>query len=423
MTNLRWLSLSLFFNVLIGVGPRLLIKMPITIFNSSHVATIGKFQKQLSGQIETHFCVICQRDNVGDNFERFNKKHSIKNISIVACPNGSAVDLCNYDLNGLSNGYDIIMIADIDKLPATNFDLIIAEAMQKHFPHYDGLMTFDDGKVGMGWRMVPVMGSVFYREMGYVYNPSYLKTFCDIELVLMARLKNKYKHIEMNLFTQTKSSNKMGRAEKKDHNTFSQRLHNNKILSDALFFHSTCKLSILICSLEERRESFNKIFSKLKQQINDSNLADAVEILYFLDNRERTTGFKRNVLMLSSAGEYTCFVDDDDDVDEKYIKTLYEAIEHHSPDCVSLQGLLMTRHAPPQRFIHSIKYNTYFEKEKIYYRPPNHLNVIKKSIALRFQFPEVSKGEDTDWAMQIARSGLLKKEVEINFPYYFYLKN
>jgi len=57
----------------------------------------------------------------------------------------------------------------------------------------------------------------------------------------------------------------------------------------------------------------------------------------------------------------------------------------------------------------------------VYYRPPTHLNPIQRSVTSSFPFPEVYHGEDTLWALEIVKSGVLKKEYEITSPYYYYL--
>lgn len=177
--------------------------------------------------------------------------------------------------------------------------------------------------------------------------------------------------------------------------------------------------SILICTLEERKNMFDHIYNKLMGQIRTLGLENEIEVLYFCDNRTYSVGYKRNILMQESAGDYVNYVDDDDDVHDNYIQMIYEKLLK-SPDCVSLVGIITVNHAKPKVFIHSIKYDRYFSKDNIYYRPPNHLNPIRRTIAAQFVFPEKNFGEDTDWAMQIARSGLIKTEEEITEPYYFY---
>ena len=84
-------------------------------------------------------------------------------------------------------------------------------------------------------------------------------------------------------------------------------------------------------------------------------------------------------------------------------------------------GIITIYGKNPRTFIHSIKYDSWFEKDNVYYRCPNHLNPIRRDIAIRCKFPEKNFQEDLDWSLQIAQSGLLKYEEEITKPYYFYL--
>ncbi len=178
--------------------------------------------------------------------------------------------------------------------------------------------------------------------------------------------------------------------------------------------------SILICTLEKRRECFEKIYNKLQNQITENKLDDQIEILFFRDDQQHSIGFKRNTLLLQSQGEYVCFVDDDDDVHPLYISMIYEKLTQN-PDCVSLVGIMTTNGENPEKFIHSIQYNNkYCTENGVHLRPPNHLNPIKRSIALQFAFPENNFGEDRTWALAIAQSRLLKNEAVIDVPYYFY---
>jgi glycosyltransferase involved in cell wall biosynthesis len=151
----------------------------------------------------------------------------------------------------------------------------------------------------------------------------------------------------------------------------------------------------------------------------DKKIDVDVEILFQIDNGEITIGQKRNDLLSRARGEYLCFIDDDDRISSNYISLVLESIET-KPDCCSLIGLITTDGGNAKNFIHSIKYNNWYEENNIYYRPPNHLNCIKSQIAKQFKFPCISNGEDKDWSMQIAQSGLLKKEYEIKETIYFY---
>lgn len=177
--------------------------------------------------------------------------------------------------------------------------------------------------------------------------------------------------------------------------------------------------SILILTLESRKDDFEYIYNKLNSQIQNLNLIKDVEILYFSDNKENSVGYKRNELLSRSKSKYISFVDDDDDVSDFYVKYIYDLLLEDN-DCVSLNGIITFEGRNPKKFIHSLKYNSYFEKDGIYYRPPNHLNTIKRELVEKIKFPDINKGEDTDWAMNICKSGLLKTESVLDKVVYYY---
>lgn len=177
--------------------------------------------------------------------------------------------------------------------------------------------------------------------------------------------------------------------------------------------------SILICTIEKRKNLFNRVYTALQNQIKALRLEDKIEILYFLDNQENKVGFKRNQLLEKSQGKYVCFVDDDDLVSDNYIQIIYEKLLKN-PDCVSLTGKVFVNGVYSGIFVHSLKHVKYFQNNGVRYRPPNHLNPMRRSIAIQFRFPEANQGEDGNWAMQLVASKLLKYEEEINTPYYFY---
>lgn len=178
-------------------------------------------------------------------------------------------------------------------------------------------------------------------------------------------------------------------------------------------------LSLLILTIDERREMFENIYAILKMQILNNANKNQIEIL--IDNSLNSIGTKRNNLLEKAKGKYIAFVDDDDEVSNEYIESLMAAIKQ-KPDCVSLRGVITWNGGNPELFEHSVKYSAYATttNEIKYERYPNHLNCIKSSIAKQFKFKEINFGEDTDWATQIFQSGLLKKEVYIDKVLYHY---
>ena len=193
-------------------------------------------------------------------------------------------------------------------------------------------------------------------------------------------------------------------------------------------------LSILICSLKERQKTSTSLLLSLMRQLEDIKGCDtiivdsttitryffeSVEIVIAVDDRNITTGAKRNLLVKNSNGQYVCFIDDDDEIPSYYLEEILKSLKS-LPDCLSLIGEITFDGANPRTFIHSAKYNSYFEKDNVYYRCPNHLNVIRKSISSQIKFPEKNYSEDTDFAMALCKSGLIKTEVEVSRVIYYY---
>lgn len=174
------------------------------------------------------------------------------------------------------------------------------------------------------------------------------------------------------------------------------------------------KFSILICSLEDRANQLRGLLDLLERQI----VRGQSEILTAVDNRQKPTGEKRNGLIAQAKGDYIAFVDDDDLVADNYVAKILEAVKT-DPDCVGINGIITFDGADPRKFIHSLRYNSWFEKDEIYYRCPNHLNPVKRSIALQVPFPNIVFGEDKAYSDGLQK--LLHSEVYVEEPIYYYL--
>jgi hypothetical protein len=173
-------------------------------------------------------------------------------------------------------------------------------------------------------------------------------------------------------------------------------------------------LSILICHLLDRKDILHYLYNDLKSQC--INLP--VEIIVAGDNGEISIGTKRNKLLFEAKGEYIAFVDDDDSVSPDYISSIIKALES-KPDCVGIEGVMQTNLGDAV-FKHSIEYQGWYTGADAYYRTPNHLNPIKKTIAQAIGFPDMMFGEDQRYSEALRRS--LSTEVYIDHPIYFYKK-
>lgn len=90
-------------------------------------------------------------------------------------------------------------------------------------------------------------------------------------------------------------------------------------------------LSVLILSLTERLDLASQLFKKLDSLCK----YDDVEILILTDNRKKTITEKRNNLLDICSGKYLAFLDDDDDVTDKYFDELVPICRKNEHDVIT----------------------------------------------------------------------------------------
>ncbi|MEN6534696.1 MAG: glycosyltransferase [Bryobacteraceae bacterium] len=180
-------------------------------------------------------------------------------------------------------------------------------------------------------------------------------------------------------------------------------------------------LSLLIPTVESRQHLFSRLAENLNTQIRESRWAHEVEVLHALDDGRQSIGEKRNRLIERASGRFVAFIDDDDEVSTDYVSRICEAIEKNPTiDCIGLRGVITFRGSHPHMFIHSVRFDDYFSRNHAYYRPPYHLNPMRREIAARYRFRDVSYSEDIEWALRIRRDGALKTEEFVDSVLYYY---
>lgn len=172
------------------------------------------------------------------------------------------------------------------------------------------------------------------------------------------------------------------------------------------------RLSLLIPTLNNRSKLCERLTSKIIDQ-----LTTEVEMMLLPDDGQRTIGEKRNALLEAAVGDYVAFIDDDDMISDDYIQRVLTALEG-SPDCASLNGFIYQKGGKKRVFTHSIKYEGWYTKDEVDFRTPNHLNAIKRELAVMVGFPEINNGEDHQFSKDIRP--MLKTEGEITEVIYHY---
>lgn len=171
------------------------------------------------------------------------------------------------------------------------------------------------------------------------------------------------------------------------------------------------KLSILICTIPERVERFNKLYHSLPK-------TDEVEVLY--DPRPRgalSVGKKRQHLLEMAKGDYVVFIDDDDSVSEDYVNDILSAADEN-PDCITFK---IDCNIDGKKFFTATASNSFADwKDSPCERTPYHKTPIKRDIALNIGFKDMRFGEDYDFSKRLKQSGLIKSDSHINKVLYYY---
>lgn len=176
-------------------------------------------------------------------------------------------------------------------------------------------------------------------------------------------------------------------------------------------------LSILIPSVPERMNYLTKLMSELNKQ----SQSFPVEILVLLENKKRSIGEKRNILIEQAQGDYVVFIDDDDRVESNYIEALCAAInETKNVDCIVFDVLVNYN----DQFSKVCKYGLeleHGEDANYYYRKPNHLMCYSKKIAAAHKFLNISYGEDDEWGSRVSKDIINQKRLSSILYYYDYI--
>lgn len=177
------------------------------------------------------------------------------------------------------------------------------------------------------------------------------------------------------------------------------------------------RLSILICTIPSRSEMLKKLTQQLMLLLGKYDESQW-EVLIQPDENINV-GCKRNILLQKASGDFVVFIDDDDEIHDNYIDAFMNAIElNPDADCIGYKGYITFDGVSRKDWVISITCKRWYEENGVYYRTPNHISPVKRSIALQVMFPQIEFGEDFEYSMGIFP--LLKEEVFIDEQLYHY---
>jgi len=414
---------------------RLLIQFPTRSRPSKSLETAAKYAAMSSGlhDIMLHFALDDDDPTVTANFIAGCKRITGGIVGIVGKGEWKTVTKIGTHRGKVAavndipkDGWDVCLVASDDMIPAEDgYDDVIAKKMTAVYPHLDGSLWFNDGYVGEALNTIICVGKKYYDRFGYLYHPTYESMWADNEFTEVGTMLGRQKYFEQVIIRHEHPNNNHD-VRKDDlyvRNDEPWKRDHKKYLARKAHRFDVRLLDILICTLPDRRHKFDRVYGNIMNQVKTGSYETNVHVIYD-DTKEISIGAKRNRLMNESSAEYVCYVDDDDDVSQDYVRSLLAGIGNCEVDAVAMRGSMMVGGGSWKRFEHDLKHNMYTSNPDgtMYYRPPNHLNPIRRSIAIRYPFVDESHGEDTDYAMRIQKDGAIKTcKMPVEHPIYYYI--
>lgn len=149
----------------------------------------------LSNKQDYHILCSFDTDDAEYRQEEFMYRlRAYQNLSSYFGISHSKIDAINRDLP-FAPPFDILVnMSDDFILTKPGFDDIIRKAFEEKFPDLDGFLHFHDGNQPRLATM-SIIGKKWFDRTGYIYHPSYITEWCDVEEQDKAQKEGKYAYM------------------------------------------------------------------------------------------------------------------------------------------------------------------------------------------------------------------------------------
>ena len=157
--------------------------------------TLRKYYSTLSKKYQYRFLVTLNKDDETMNNDTMKRiMDDFPNLVYKYGDYKTKIEAINADME--DEDFDILFLVSDDMIPVIpDFDVIIAEKMERYFPDLDGALHFNDGCCGVDKCItLSIMGKKLYDYFGYIYHPAYKSFFCDMEFTEMVKQLGKVKY-------------------------------------------------------------------------------------------------------------------------------------------------------------------------------------------------------------------------------------
>lgn len=413
---------------IVATAPRtsipLLVRMPTRNRPRQALEVLEKYREMAIGEVTIE--VVIDEDDETCNNTQFHQRLAELDCYVTVGRHKTKIEACNA---GRMDDWAILLLASDDMVPIVRgYDQRIITAMEQHFPLRDGALCFNDGynkdHVRPGEPVtctLPIIGRHLYEMTGRrVYHSEYRSIYCDTDQTYLFTKMERLAFVDEVIIEHRHFANFKARFDElyehnSQHDNHDKQVFERRRTED--FGRGKPILSILICAIPARRQRLERLVDYLRHQIRVFT-HEHIEICVDLDEHG-TVGEKRQRLLLRATGGYIAFIDDDDWVSRDYVSRVVQACWQEA-DCCSLTGVITEDGANPARFEHSISYLGWRTRDDgTHERTPNHLNAVKRELALKAGFASKNVGEDHEYSS--ALRPLLQSEASTGAePLYYY---
>ena len=405
---------------------KILLKCPTRSRPAQFLSVLQKYMRLANRPDLIGVCVSCDQDD--SSMTQADVQHSIKNIThhVAWCniyygTSTTKIEAVNADMGAIPWEWDIVVLVSDDMVPQVKgYDDVIRNHIVEHYPDTNGIVWVNDGTQGSKLNTITIMGKAMYNSFGYLYHPSYKSLFCDTEFTDLCKtsLASKTVYIPQILIRHEHPGT--GFPQKHDQ-LYSK---NQTYWSTDMFTYISRKTyeydwSILIATIKGREQSLQTLLDAINEKRARICPDLRIEISISFDNREKKIGTKRQELLQGAKGKYSSFVDDDDMITDAYFEDAVNTIKGGF-HCCRLRGQMNQ-----YTFTHSIDNRLDMPMciGDVFIRPPNHLNIMMTGVGSLISFKSVSRGEDLDWTIRLAKTGWLRTEYQSDPSRIHYIYN
>jgi glycosyltransferase involved in cell wall biosynthesis len=355
-------------------------------------------------------------------------QYQIKNIAqkagwseIYYGTSTTKIEAVNADITTIPWNWEMVVLVSDDMVPQVKgYDDVLRSHMIANYADTDGILWVNDGTQANNLNTISIMGRKMYDSFGYLYYPAYKSLFCDTEFTDLCKgpLSSKCTYIPYILIKHEHPGT--GFPQRDD---ALYRRNNSFWYEDMMTYISRKQYeydwTIMIPTITGRETILYNLLQTIEEHRKSICPSLKIEIRLSFDNREKRIGAKRQELLTSAKGKYISFIDDDDLVTDSYFEDALATIQGNYHVC-RLRGKMNE-----YTFTHSVE-NTLDKpmcEGDVFLRPPNHLNILLSDVGKLISFKNGTRGEDLDWAIQLAKTNCLKLEYKSDPSRIHYIYN